>query len=488
MQKSLKVTQKILLLAGVPPLISLLLLGSLALLINNAENQAHRMERYKETIACAESVGKDFYDAINALLLYGVSHSNVADTRYQAIVQRIRMEVDELASQSSDNEMRRLSASRVGAIAEKGLTLLDETRAKLTHATLPASLSGGGGISLPTDLTQVVNELVGSLHDFSQEIKNTEHIAPGDMQAAHSQVWFCLVVGALIGVVSIVLSVVFCRNFTMRLTTLMDNTHRLEKSQQLQPPIGGADEIAQLDKTFHAMAKSLDDANRMKQEFVSMISHDLRTPLSALLGFLALLKKGAYGKLEAVGEDRICMAEESTARLIALVNDLLDLEKLQSGLMPLEHSKLLVDEAVQDAIEVVRELAVTGKVKLQHEDSCGFAWADRDRIVQVLVNLLGNAIKFSPENSVVMIATRESDDWIEVSISDQGRGIPASLQSAIFERFKQVEKTDATRKGGSGVGLSICKAIVEQHGGSIGVNSLEGKGSTFWFRLRKAPA
>jgi len=227
--------------------------------------------------------------------------------------------------------------------------------------------------------------------------------------------------------------------------------------------------------------------DRMKQDFVAMVSHDLRTPLTSIQGFLSLLSVSAYGELSGLGQESLAVTEGNISRLIALVNDLLDIEKMESGMLQLWTDHTSIDVFINKSVQAVDGFAVQQGISLkviEHEDV--EIIADTDRLVQVLINLLSNAIKFSPKNSTVSIAVNEEDGGVKISVADSGRGVPDELRAAIFERFKQVERSDEQQKGGSGLGLAICKAIIDRHDGNIGVESgANGIGSRFWFFIPK---
>jgi PAS domain S-box-containing protein len=229
------------------------------------------------------------------------------------------------------------------------------------------------------------------------------------------------------------------------------------------------------------------EVERLKKEFVSTVSHELRTPLTSIRGSLGLLAGGVLGELPPQAAEVIAVAERNVLRLVRLINDILDLERFDSGRIEMNLQAVPLDSIFTRSLEAVRSFAEQEGVTLETSPATAQVWADGDRIVQVLVNLLSNAVKFSPRGGVVSLSASREDRWSRVSVRDQGRGIPASFREAIFERFRQVEASDARQKGGSGLGLAICKAIVEQHGGSIGVESEEGKGSVFWFRLPDSP-
>ncbi len=225
------------------------------------------------------------------------------------------------------------------------------------------------------------------------------------------------------------------------------------------------------------------EIERMKQEFVAMISHDLRTPLTSIQLCLSMATMGAYGEMSKQGFQCISIAERSCQRLITMINQLLDIEKLQAGMMELDVRMGPLDDVIQRSADAVRSFAEENHVSITTQEVDCQVNADSDRLVQVMVNLLSNAIKYSPKEGTVSITTNVGVGSVEVRITDQGRGIPPEYMGAIFERYKQVDKTDKREKKGTGLGLPICKAIVESHGGEIGVESEMGKGSTFWFKI-----
>lgn len=225
------------------------------------------------------------------------------------------------------------------------------------------------------------------------------------------------------------------------------------------------------------------EIQRLRQAFVAMVSHELRTPLSSVRGYLTLLSIGAFGSLSDDATSGAERAEQNVVRLIALINDLLDLEKMESGNLSMVPAKTSVSAVLSQSIDSVKQFAEERAVTIEATEADFPFYADQGRIVQVLVNLLSNAVKYSPTGSTAKVAVAEVSEQIEFRVIDSGRGVPEQFKESIFERFQQVQASDSTEKGGTGLGLAICKMIVEQHQGTIGVDSEPGKGSAFWFKL-----
>ncbi len=225
------------------------------------------------------------------------------------------------------------------------------------------------------------------------------------------------------------------------------------------------------------------EVERMKQEFVQMISHDLRTPLMSVQTDLSLLEAGVIDPVSEKIQKRLAGADKNVSYVIELINSLLDIERLNAGQLELEFSEFPLEQLLARTIDTVKPLADRGKVRLELTCEPLRIKADERRLLQVLINLISNAIKFSPKESTVSLSATFDTSVCTISVSDQGRGIPEQFIDKIFDRFRQVEHSDATVKGGTGLGLAICKAIVEQHGGTMAVRSEVGKGSCFWFTI-----
>ncbi|MEB3886029.1 PAS domain S-box protein [Lyngbya sp. CCY1209] len=222
---------------------------------------------------------------------------------------------------------------------------------------------------------------------------------------------------------------------------------------------------------------------QMKQEFISVVSHELRTPLTAIRGSLGLLSCGLYDDRPETFHRLIEIALLDTERLVRLVNDILDIERLESGRAEFKMEDCGAEDLMRRAIASLQAIADSESVILQMRPTPARVRADPDAVLQTLTNLVGNAIKFSPPNTPVILSARTAGDEVIFQVSDRGRGIPPDKLDAIFGRFLQVDASDSRQKGGTGLGLAICRSIVEQHGGNIWVESELGKGSQFYFTL-----
>ncbi len=233
---------------------------------------------------------------------------------------------------------------------------------------------------------------------------------------------------------------------------------------------------------------------RMKDEFVSVVSHELRTPLTSIRTALGMLTQG---HLDAQPEKRQRMVEiafSNTNRLVRLINDILDLERIKFGKTVMQKRSCTVADLIQQSVDAMRAMAEKAEITLTVSAIAAQVWVDPDRIIQTLTNLLSNAIKFSPQGSTVSVVaevaplhdqplTDNEPEMIRVAVKDQGKGIPPDKLEAIFERFEQLDASNAGHQGGTGLGLTICRSIIHQNGGHIWAESTVGEGSTFYITL-----
>ncbi len=262
-------------------------------------------------------------------------------------------------------------------------------------------------------------------------------------------------------------------------------------------------EMAQLGLTFDRLALSirtrerqlqedieqLKELERLKADFVSTVSHELRTPLTSMRGALGLLLGGAGGDLSPKGRELLRIALTNTDRLIRLINDILDIEKIDAGHVQIRHDRVPLRSLLETTLTGLDGFAREAGVRLRLHESPEFEIiGDSDRLIQVFTNLVSNAVKFTPRDAEVEVSAHEDGDGVRVSVRDRGPGISKEFASRIFGRFQQAGGAESRRSGGTGLGLSIAKAITELHGGRIGFEAPEeGEGTVFYVTLPLAP-
>ncbi|MES2604449.1 MAG: ATP-binding protein, partial [Pseudomonadota bacterium] len=223
---------------------------------------------------------------------------------------------------------------------------------------------------------------------------------------------------------------------------------------------------------------------KMKDEFVSTVCHELRTPLTSISGALSLVLGGVLGEVPMMMSEMLGVAHQNSQRLAALINDLLDMEKLLAGKMHFEFAPQALIPLLDETLLTLTSYAEPLGVFLQRTGTQPVTVnVDSMRLIQVLTNLLSNACKFSPRGSKVLLDHKIIEDQVEVSIIDQGSGIPESFRERIFQKFSQADSSNNRSKGGTGLGLVICKELIERMHGEIGFESCADKGTRFWFRL-----
>ena len=225
--------------------------------------------------------------------------------------------------------------------------------------------------------------------------------------------------------------------------------------------------------------------DRMQREFVSTVSHELRTPLTAIRGALGLVAADAVGTVPARAKQMVTIAMNNSERLVRLINDILDIEKIEAGKLQYQMDNVDLGALIRETVASNKAYAEKYHVRLviaRHLPQVHIQ-GDRDRLIQVLTNLVSNACKFSPPEASVRIELVVTKAWARITVDDKGTGIPENFQDKIFQKFCQADASDTRQKGGTGLGLNISRAIIEQHNGKIGFTSQAGKGTQFWIDL-----
>ena len=304
-----------------------------------------------------------------------------------------------------------------------------------------------------------------------------EH-AKAEAARLEERTWSTIVIALVVAVVATMGSTaVIAVRMTRALRRLSRATASLAEGAFEPVAIETADEIGDLARSFNGMAARLHEAEAMKEDFYSTISHELRSPLTSVREAAHLLQEGVPGPLTAKQARLVLIIKNSTDRLLRLVNQVLDLSRLRAGLLPLERRWFDLEHAVARAAEELRLQADERGITLHREYGPGSfgMFGDEDRIVQVLVNLIANGIRFTPTEGTVTVRLVDAGPEIEIHVEDTGSGIPAEALPFVFDRFRQAH----SGQGGAGLGLAIVRAMVEAHGGRVSVESQEGKGSRF---------
>jgi len=242
---------------------------------------------------------------------------------------------------------------------------------------------------------------------------------------------------------------------------------------------------ARLFREIQEKSAQLEVANRHKSEFLANMSHELRTPLNAIIGFSEVLGERYFGELTGKQDEYVKDIHSSGRHLLSLINDILDLSKIEAGRMELDLADFDLKSALENALTLVKERAQRHGIALKVEIAAalGTIHADERKFKQIMLNLLSNAVKFTPEGGTVSVAASANGTVAEISVTDTGVGIAPEDQPAVFEEFKQVGRDSARKAEGTGLGLPLTKRFVELHGGAIRLESAPGKGATFTFTI-----
>lgn len=320
--------------------------------------------------------------------------------------------------------------------------------------------------------------LTASIEFLRQQVQKFSVRKHGLAEDLMPVIWLGLGANLIAG---IALAFFYASRISSRLSVMAENARKLQAGEKLMPLVAGDDEIAQLDLSFHQMAEQMEMDQRMRQTYILTFQNELGRPLLALKERLKNMESHS-ADMSPKAKQSISSSIRNLTRLTVLIDDLVRVD----GQLELRIADAELSEVVERSIESVKPLADKNKISLvQKVEENLSLQADADRLTQVIINFLSNAIKFSPQGSQVTVEANTKENHIELAVIDKGRGIPADKTASLFEKFKQVEAVDGKRGTGTGLGLSICKEIIELHGGTIGVSSKEGEGSRFWFHVPK---
>jgi len=292
-----------------------------------------------------------------------------------------------------------------------------------------------------------------------------------------------LFIGITLDIILTVALLVFLLNgITRRLAVLVRNARLLPSGEPLRAHVSGHDELTYLDQVLHLASADLAKAAEYRKSVMETMSHDLRSPIQSAMIAAEILQASALASESEKTTKQIEGLKRNLSRVVKLVEDNLTIDKLESGTAELEISHFDLHELAAEALDSVSAQAGAKSIELVNQVDKVIVQADRERILQVLANFLTNAVKFSPPSAPICVSSQNLGHSVKVMIADDGPGIDSEFQATIFDRFQQ-NAGDGKSRQGFGLGLAICKMLVQQHGGSVGVTSIPGKCSTFWFIL-----
>lgn len=312
-------------------------------------------------------------------------------------------------------------------------------------------------------------------------------LAPESLQSREN--WKNVVIlGAVVDTALVIaLGVLFSRNTLSRLDILMDNIRAFARGEAKLRSLSGSDELAELDENFREMADARNNADEMRRSLLAMVSHDLRTPLTSVGLTLSVILETEKKKIEDALSVKLRRMNSEIDRLVRLASSLLEIERIESNKVELNFSMIPVESLISASMNAVMGMSETKSITVDPSfDPDQNINCDSERIIQVLVNLLSNSLKFSPKNSTVKINVRETNRSFKFEVIDQGPGVSPEDEKKLFQKFSQLQQLEDIKKMGSGLGLYIASRLVTAHGGLIGYNRVEG-GSCFWFELPLNP-
>lgn len=469
-------------LAIIPLAFELFFLFTLMNFLHDTEEKIQNQFRFRSIIEHANMLQRTSLKYASVCSLHDIYGTpELLHQRNEAAV-KVLLELTELEKFSREEPVLKEQFNVVKqSVQELFNDLLPEARSLKYPANSIVSLLQLFSQSLTVDL-------IDALHEYYETVTELDKKSSLAQEKTENRLNLVIGIGIISNIiVSLALVLLFTRYVTSRLSVLSDNALRMTSKQPLHPPVKGIDEIASLDSVFHEMAADLETADSQKMGLLKFISDQLQIPLQKTLEDLHRAQEREKNN-ERI-QKRLNPLRGNVLRLCSLVQELLDIENIDSGKLELSITKCSVKDIFDAAKSTMQGYASGKNLQILTKDTDICLKADALKLEQVIINFLSNAIKFSPPGASIKVeATVETDDSILVRVIDQGPGIPPEKLGLLFERFRQINPEADTKIGGSGLGLSICKKIIEAHGGDIGAANEEDGGSCFWFRLPCQPS
>lgn len=479
---NLSIRKKGALLVSVPVAFQLLLTGLLGYLYAQAEKQALKESQARLLVVRATALTSGLVDAGQMLVLYSAIKDRSIYERWLTRKETLLQELDELTKLSILRNSSKDAYARLLEVSNKGVRLMDDCYRKVERGYKASIYETVPEVKEFTDT--VVSEIEFVLTtDLKSQVSGTL----GE-ERSRKLIAEALYTGVFVDIlIAIALSIFFGVSIEKRLNVISENTRRVRERKELNPPVEGTDEIADLDEKFHQLTTELRESERLRSEFMSMISHDMKSPLMSVELSMEQIERTLKATNDTQLDDELKAVNLNMRRVMGLIRDVLDLERGTSGKLSLELEELNLDDIFSHVLMSVKALAAQKNVELVATSNEEAVFGDKRRLEQVLVNLLSNALKFAPRNTLVTMLAQRVRNEVEIRVTDSGAGVPEEDRSRIFERFEQSGKGENVRgDAGSGLGLAICKTIIDSHGGQLGHEPNPSGGSQFWIRLPAA--
>ncbi|MBY0552716.1 MAG: HAMP domain-containing histidine kinase [Candidatus Obscuribacterales bacterium] len=489
----LSLLQKLLLFILVPIGIEIVFLSGALWLFHQAEMEVKQEARLNTVSTLVEQLIHSLYGAGSDIITIATLGPDAGEESFRRYTSRATECLSSLANVTAGDPEERVLVEKLAQSCTSTLKILEQSH--------DAVLDGPHGLMFIKGhrLTRQIERLTRDTVERIAKLKEIEAARKGSLPFSKGRtkyrlqalLWIATLFNVALG---ISLAVFMTRSLTSRLSVMLENTSRVVSRQELLPLVGGSDELSQLDLSMHETAQQLKQGDARQKEleesrkqFVAMIGHDLKNPLHFIQLSLSALSQSHVNAASPEGQQSIAQCAEEIQRLVSLTNDLIWAAKADTESFELILEQTQVWTIFERSVRTVQSLADSRGVKLEVEPSDEEAFVDRDRMIQVFVNLLSNAIQASKSGAVVKLVARRENQTIFLDVVDQGSGIPEAALSRIFERFYRVTNANEGNREGAGLGLAICQSIVKAHAGEIAAYNLAEGGCLFRVTLPLEP-
>jgi signal transduction histidine kinase len=480
MNVRMTIARKGLVLVSVPLILQFIFVCVLALLLHFSQEDAARLEQSRTFLIEVDTINRDFLELGMDLAAFRYTKVHRFMTQYDQMVAGLPAKFDELKKLSQGYPSRLKHVENLQQYGNNVIELTQSFRRPADSAIIYLLDPLASRRKVADAFSQFSAEAALVAHEELQRQKSN----PAGESTMRKWLSLCIALGLLSStVLTVILTRFFMTNITKRLAILKDNNLRFSQKKPLTSAVVGDDEIVELDQNFREMVAQIDEAERRRHLYIQMMSHDLRGPLTSMRGTLEVAANGVYGPITDKGKSRFAAAQSDSDRLIGLINEMIDYDRLSDGSIELSDDHFPARDLIIAAHDSLGSLAEGQLVELKFSCDEANLSADKDRLKRVLINLIHNAIKFSPPHTVVTTEAKISDNFLVFRVLDQGPGIGHEELDDIFQPFYMGQLASIALEKGSGLGLAICKMIIEAHHGSLGVESRPGGGACFWFSL-----